>query len=135
MDKILFTPFNVDHSFYDIIYNNVLVANELKKTNDIKYQKLYCCLLQIYLSELLCKRTLNVAPVHEFKPGCAYKIIYLNCDNIYHALSLTAGLRSRDISKGIESELSEAVYSIVYCLYKEMRMQMRDYDPTEFQDV
>ncbi|EAA7390513.1 hypothetical protein RF16_21120 [Salmonella enterica subsp. enterica] len=134
MDKVVFTPFNADRDFYDTIYNNVLVANELKNTGDVKYRNLYCRLLQLYLTALLSKQSRNIPPVYEIKSGNMDKIIYLNRDNIYHALSLTAGLRNSHISRGIEGELSEAVYNIMCFIYKEMRIQARDYDPSEFQD-
>ncbi|EEM2502850.1 TPA: hypothetical protein GND40_004267 [Salmonella enterica subsp. indica] len=134
MDKILFTPFIADRSFYDMVYGGVFLARKLPDTNDIKQRMFYCRLLQIHFMALLDKRSRNMAPVSEFETSKADKIIYLNSDNIYHTLSLTAGLINKNTSQGIENELGGAVLDVVCLIYREMRMQMRDYDPAEFQD-
>ncbi|HFP5583421.1 TPA: hypothetical protein ACHIF3_002434 [Escherichia coli] len=134
MSEIMLTLFHVDRHFYDLVYGASFFADALPAMNDIKQQRLYCRLLQLNLVVLFEKRSRDIPPIQSSKIKIADEVIFLNVDNIYHALSLTAGLISQDISKGIEKELAEYIRDIISIIFNEMRMQMVDYDPYEMWD-
>lgn len=131
MSEIMLTPFHADRNFYDLVYGASFFADALPAMNDIKQQRLYCRLLQLNLVALFEKRSRDIPPVQACKITTSDKVIFLNTDNMYHVLSLTAGLISQGISKGNEKELAEYIRGIVNIVFNEMRMQMKDYDPSE----